>query len=109
MVGAESRYRPSMRYAVIAPTAAGTTADPAWMSDWAQHVESCGFDEVVVVEHSVVMSRYSSVYPYDPSGRMDLADDVSIPDPLDLLAFLAGRTTTLGLATGVLVDRKSVV
>ena len=26
-----------------------------------------------------------------------------MPDPLDLLAFLAGQTTTLGLATGVLV------
>ena len=92
-----------MRYAVIAPTAAGTTADPAWISAWTRHVEQCGFDEVVVVEHSVVVSRYTSVYPYDPSGQMELADDCPIPDPLDLLAFLAGQTTTLGLATGVLV------
>jgi probable F420-dependent oxidoreductase len=92
-----------MRYAVIAPTAAGTTADPAWISVWTRHVEECGFDEVVLVEHSVVVSRYSSVYPYDPSGRMELADDCPIPDPLDLLAFLAGQTTTLGLATGVVV------
>jgi hypothetical protein len=42
-----------MRYAVIAPTAAGTTADPAWISAWTRHVERCGFDEVVLVEHSV--------------------------------------------------------
>jgi probable F420-dependent oxidoreductase len=92
-----------MEYAVIAPTAAGTTADPAWISAWARHVEGCGFSGVVAVEHSVVMSRYASVYPYDASGRMDLADDVPIPDPLDLLVFLAGQTTTLELATGVLV------
>jgi probable F420-dependent oxidoreductase len=92
-----------MRYAVIAPTAAGTTADPAWISAWTRHVERCGFDEVVLVEHSVVVSHYASVYPYDASGRMALADDCPIPDPLDLLAFLAGQTTTLGLATGVLV------
>lgn len=92
-----------MKFAVIAPTAAGTTADPAWISSWTAHVESCGFESVVVVEHSVVVRSYDSTYPYDPSGRMDLADDVDVPDPLDLLAFLAGQTTTLGLATGVLV------
>lgn len=92
-----------MEYAVIAPAAAGTTADPDWIGAWAQHAEACGFESVVVVEHTVVVSRYSSVYPYDGSGRMGLADDVDIPDPLDLLAFLAGRTARIGLATGVLV------
>jgi probable F420-dependent oxidoreductase len=92
-----------MDFAVIAPTAAGTTADPAWISAYARHVEACGFESIVVVEHSVVISRYASVYPYDASGRMELADNCPIPDPLDLLAFLAGQTTTLGLATGVLV------
>ena len=92
-----------MKYAVIAPVAANTTADPEWMTIFAQHVEACGFESLVVVEHAVVMSRYSSVYPYDASGKMELADDQAIPDPLELLSFLAGRTTTLGLATGVLV------
>ena len=32
-----------------------------------------------------------------------MAADCPIPDPLDLLAFLAGHTSRLGLATGVLV------
>lgn len=92
-----------MHYDVIAPVAAGTTADPAWIGAWAQHVEACGFDGVVVVEHAVVAAGYTSRYPYDASGRMELPDDCDVPDPLELLAFLAGRTTTLGLATGVLV------
>lgn len=92
-----------MKFAVIAPVAAGTTARPEWISGFARHVEACGFESIVAVEHAVVISRYSSVYPYDASGKMELADDCDIPDPLDLLAFLAGRTTTLGLATGVLV------
>ncbi|GAB2888111.1 LLM class F420-dependent oxidoreductase [Nocardioides pacificus] len=92
-----------MHFAVIAPVEANTTADPVWMSDFARHVEACGFESLVAVEHAVVMSRYSSVYPYAASGKMELADDCLIPDPLDLLAFLAGQTTTLGLATGVLV------
>lgn len=88
---------------MIAPAAAGTTADPEWMTAFAQHVEACGFESLVVVEHTVVVRRYDSVYPYDESGRMALPDDCPIPDPLDLLTFLAARTTTLGLATGVLV------
>lgn len=92
-----------MRYDVIAPVATGRTADPGWISDWARHAEACGFDGVVVVEHAVVMAGYTSRYPYDPSGRMELADDCAVPDPLELLAFLAGQTTRIGLATGVLV------
>lgn len=92
-----------MRYAVMAPVAADTTADPAWIGAFAQHVEACGFESIAVVEHAVVTAGYTSRYPYAADGRMDLADDCVIPDPLDLLAFLAGRTTRLGLSTGVLV------
>ncbi|MGV9798579.1 LLM class F420-dependent oxidoreductase [Mycobacterium sp. NPDC003449] len=92
-----------MRYAVIAPVGAGVTADPDWMSRFAGHVEACGFESIVVVEHTILMSEYTSVYPYDASGRVELTADCPVPDPLDLLAFLSGQTTRLGLATGVLV------
>jgi len=92
-----------VRYDVIAPAAAGTTADPAWMSAFARHVEACGFDGLVGVEHSVVTADYESAYPYAPSGRMELAADCDVPDPLELLAFLAGQTSRITLATGVLV------
>jgi probable F420-dependent oxidoreductase len=92
-----------MKFAVIAPVAAGVTTDAAWMAAFAKHVEVCGFESIVVVEHTVLMTRYDSVYPYDESGRVELAADCPVPDPLELLAFLAGQTTRLGLATGVLV------
>ncbi len=92
-----------MRFAVVAPVAAGVTADPAFMVRFARHAEDCGFESLVAVEHTVLAARYDSVYPYDPSGRVELPADCPVPDPLDLLAFLAGQTTTLGLATGVLV------
>jgi probable F420-dependent oxidoreductase len=92
-----------MKFAVIAPVAAGVTADPVFMAALVRHLEKCGFESIVAVEHTVLMSRYSSVYPYDPSGRVDLPPDCVVPDPLDLLAFLAGQTRRLGLATGVLV------
>lgn len=92
-----------MKYAVLLPVASGVTADPAWIGAYVRHAETCGFESVGAVEHAVVASGYSSVYPYDKSGKMELADDLDIPDPLDLLAFLAGQTSRIGLATGVLV------
>jgi probable F420-dependent oxidoreductase len=93
----------AVKFAVIAPVAAGVTADPGWMSAFARHVEACGFESIVAVEHTVLMTEYSSVYPYDASGRVELPADCPVPDPLDLLAFLASQTDGLGLATGVLV------
>jgi probable F420-dependent oxidoreductase len=92
-----------MKFAVIAPVAAGVTADPEWMSAFARHVEACGFESIVVVEHTVLMTEYSSVYPYAESGRVELSADCPVPDPLDLLGFLTAHTDRLGLATGVLV------
>jgi probable F420-dependent oxidoreductase len=73
------------------------------MTSFARHAEACGFDSVVLVEHAVVISDYQSTYPYASSGKMPLPDDCRIPDPLDLMAYLAGVTGDIGLATGVLV------
>jgi probable F420-dependent oxidoreductase len=92
-----------MKVSVVAPVADGVTADSDWMVSFASHLERCGFESIIVVEHTVLVTRYASVYPYDSSGRVGLAADCPIPDPLDLLAFLAGHTSRLGLATGVLV------
>jgi len=92
-----------VKVAALPPVRAGVCADPDWMAGFAQHIEGLGFESVVVVEHPLVIGDYTSRYPYAPSGRMPLPDDCAIPDPIDLLAFLAGVTTTLGLATGVVV------
>ena len=92
-----------LKFGVVAPVAAGVTADPRWMAAFARHLEACGFESIVAVEHTVLATRYESVYPYDPSGRVELAPDCPVPDPLDLLSFLAAHTERLGLATGVLV------
>jgi len=93
----------AMRYAVMVPTETGRAADPEWIGRYARHAEACGFESIVAVEHAVVVSSYTSEYPYARSGRMELADDCPIPDPLTLLTHLSGCTTTLGLATGVLI------
>jgi probable F420-dependent oxidoreductase len=92
-----------MQFGIIPPVRTGVTADPAWMSSFTRHAEACGFESVVLVEHAVVVSDYTSTYPYSSSGKMPLPDDCRIPDPLDLMAYLAGMTDRITLATGVLV------
>ncbi len=92
-----------MEFGIIPPVRTGATADPEWMTAFARHAEACGFESLVAVEHAVVISGYESRYPYASSGRMPLPDDCRIPDPLDLLAFLAAVTERITLATGVLV------
>jgi probable F420-dependent oxidoreductase len=94
---------PRLKVAVFVPIGDAVTAQPDWMVSFARHLELCGFESIIVAEHTVLLTQYDSVYPYDRSGRVGLAADSPIPDPLDLLAFLAGSTSRLGLATGVLV------
>ena len=76
-----------MKVAVVAPIGAGITADPVWMSEFARHLEACGFESIVMAEHTVLVTRYTSVYPYDPSGRVDVAPGCPVPDPLEMLAW----------------------
>ena len=92
-----------MEFGIIPPVRTGATADPDWIAAFARHVEASGFESLVLVEHAVVISDYTSTYPYAASGRMPLPDDCRIPDPLDLMAFLAAVTDRITLATGVLV------
>jgi probable F420-dependent oxidoreductase len=93
----------AMKIGVVLPASMGSSADPDWVREFAQQTEALGFDEISVIEHSVVIADTSSTYPYSPTGRSPLPDDCVIPDPLELLAFMAGCTSRIGLSTGVLV------
>jgi probable F420-dependent oxidoreductase len=92
-----------MELGLIPPYRSGVTADPEWIAGFAQHAEACGYGSIYLAEHVVVVPSYTSRYPYAESGRMPLPDDVALPDPLDLLAFLAGVTSRIRLGTGILV------
>jgi len=89
--------------AVIPPVSVGDFADPEWIGPLAQEAERLGFESLVLPEHVVLAVHYTSLYPYSKSGRVPLPPDCVIPDPIDTLAYVAGVTSTLGLATGLLV------
>jgi probable F420-dependent oxidoreductase len=92
-----------MKFGVMfANTGFGSTAEGA--TDIARAAERGGFETLWTVEHVVVPSGYESQYPYDPSGKMaGGAEAFDLPDPLIWLSFVAARTETIRLATGVLV------
>lgn len=81
----------------------GDFATGAGAARLARHAEDLGFESLWTVEHVVVPTGYQSTYPYSPTGRMPGDEDNPIPDPLVWLSFVAGATTTIRLATGILI------
>jgi probable F420-dependent oxidoreductase len=78
-------------------------ADAGAVRAFAQGVEALGFDYTVAYDHVVGVN--TQVRPdYLPRGRRPPYDHTSLfHEPLALLAFLAGVTTRLGLATGIII------
>ncbi|HAQ22513.1 MAG TPA: LLM class F420-dependent oxidoreductase [Acidimicrobiaceae bacterium] len=73
--------------------------------------EAAGFDSLWTVEHVVYPDGYGSTYPYDDSGRMLMAPDTDLTDPLTWLTWVGAHTSTIRLATGILIlpERNPVV
>lgn len=81
----------------------GPFTKPEVAASFARAAERAGFESLWTVEHVVVPAGYESRYPYDPSGRMPGGESAPIPDPLVWLTWVAAHTTTLRLATGVII------
>ncbi|MFV0524641.1 MAG: LLM class F420-dependent oxidoreductase [Acidimicrobiales bacterium] len=69
----------------------------------AQAAEAVGFESLWTVEHVIWPQQYASAYPYSPSGKMPGDASTPLPDPLIWLAFAAAATSTIRLATGILI------
>ena len=91
-----------MKFA-IAFSNTGPFTHPAKAVAMAQAAEAAGFESLWTVEHVVVPSEYASAYPYSPTGKMPGGEDSPIPDPLIWLTYVAAATTTINLATGILI------
>src|SRR5260370_41437427 len=64
--------------------------------------EESGFQSLWIPEHIILPVTYRSPDPYSSSGRMGAPPETPLDDPLLALAYLAGVTTKIRLATGVL-------
>ena len=82
----------------------GRYTDAAEAVALAQAAELAGFESMWTVEHTVVPGGYGSTYPYADSGKMAGGqDDISLPDPLIWMAYVAAATNRIKLATGIMI------
>ena len=81
----------------------GDFVQPDGIRGLASAAEAAGIESLWTVEHVLVPVGYRSRYPYSKTGRMPGGEDMPIPDPLVWLGYAAAVTTSLKLATGVLI------
>jgi probable F420-dependent oxidoreductase len=81
----------------------GTFASADGVVQLATAAEAAGFESIWTVEHVIWPAAYSSTYPYSPTGKMPGDASSPLPDPLIWLAFAAAHTSTIRLATGILI------
>jgi probable F420-dependent oxidoreductase len=81
----------------------GPFSNPDLLAHLAVTAEKCGVESLWTVEHVVIPQGYQSPYPYSKSGKIPGGEDVSIPDPLIPLGFIAAVTSKVKLATGILI------
>lgn len=65
--------------------------------------EDAGVDSLWTVEHVIVPTEYESQYPYSADGKMPGGHESPIPDPLVWLTWVGAATSTISLATGIVI------
>ena len=81
----------------------GSGATRAVIDAVAVAAERCGFATLWSGEHVVMVDRSVSRYPYSDDGQIAVPAAADWIDPLIGLGFAAAATSTIGIATGVLL------
>jgi probable F420-dependent oxidoreductase len=92
-----------MQFGVLPPYREGVMADREWLVGFARAAEELGFESIYAIDRIAGTAGLATGTAAGPATAGGLPDDCPIPDALDLLAFLAGVTDRLVLATSVLV------
>ena len=83
---------------------AAPIADPDFLGSFARHAEAVGCDSLFFADHIVFPAAKEAAYPYARSGAYPWDNEhIQLPEPLALMAYLAGVTDTLRFGTAVLV------
>ncbi|MFZ0657420.1 MAG: LLM class F420-dependent oxidoreductase [Candidatus Binataceae bacterium] len=77
--------------------------NPSSLGAVARKAEELGYESLWIPEHIILPVEYKSPYPYSTSGRMPAPPETPLHDPMLALAFIAGITTRIRLATGIYV------
>ncbi len=81
----------------------GAGADRAVIDAVAVAAEGAGFATLWSGEHVVMVDRSASRYPYSDDGQIAVPATADWIDPLIGLSFAAAATSSIGIATGVLL------
>jgi probable F420-dependent oxidoreductase len=81
----------------------GNGADRAVIDAVAAAADRAGFATLWAGEHVVMVDESASRYPYSDHGRIPVPAQADWIDPLIGLSFAAAATSTIGIATGVLL------
>jgi len=81
----------------------GAGADRAVIHAVAVGAEHAGFATLWSGEHVVMVDRSASRYPYSDDGQIAIPPTADWIDPLIGLSFAAAATSSIGIATGVLL------
>ena len=81
----------------------GSGATRAVIDAVAAAAERCGFATLWSGEHVVMVDRSESRYPYSDDGQIAVPAAADWIDPMIGLSFAAAATSTIGIATGVLL------
>ena len=81
----------------------GAGADRAVIDAVAAAADQCGFATVWFGEHVIRVDRSDSRYPYADDGQIAIPSTSDWIDPMIGLSFAAAATSTIGIATGVLL------
>lgn len=94
-----------MKIGLASPFGNTPGRDIGFLKDFAQAIETLGFNSLWFPEHVVFFSAddYASKYPYSEDGSPPWKDGMGIYDPLLLTAVAAQVTTTLRFSASVLI------
>jgi probable F420-dependent oxidoreductase len=81
----------------------GAGAERAVITAVSVAAERHGFATLWAGEHVVMVDRPASRYPYSDDGQIAVPAEANWIDPMIGLGFAAAATTTIGIATGVLL------
>jgi probable F420-dependent oxidoreductase len=81
----------------------GAGADRVVIAEVSAAAERCGFATLWSGEHVVMVDQSTSRYPYSADGQIAVPAQADWIDPMIGLAFAAAATSTIGIATGVLL------